>query len=372
MYLRLMAGTVFTLSLAGAVALGQHYTQTNLVSNESGAAVTDSDLVNPWGMSRSSSSPWWISDNGTGLATLYNGAGTKISIVVTIPAAVSGNTGSPSGTIYNGNSTDFLLGPGLPARFLFVTEDGTIAGWNPGAGLASGATPPSTMAVTMVKTTDGSVFKGMTSAYIGANTYLYVANFGKGRVDVYDNAFKRVHLGEDSFMDEEIPDDYAPFNVQTIGNDIVVSYAMKAAGATDETDGPGLGRIDLYSSSGRLLTRFQHGSWLNAPWGIALAPDDFGHFSHDLLVGQFGSGNVAAYDLATGHYKGLLEDASGAPIAIDGLWALSVGNVSTGNYNTASSPAAEVYFSAGPGNESGGLLGYLTAVSSELLKGNDQ
>ena len=95
-------------------------------------------------------------------------------------------------------------------------------------------------------------FKGMTSAYIGANTYLYVANFGKGRVDVYDNAFKRVHLGEDRFMDEEIPYDYAPFNVQTIGNDIVVSYAMKEAGATDETDGPGLGRIDLYSSSGRL------------------------------------------------------------------------------------------------------------------------
>ncbi len=372
-FLRLMAGTVFTLSLAGAVAFGQHYTLTNLVSNESGAAsVTDSDLINPWGMSRSSGSPWWVSDNGTGLATLYNGAGSKQGIVVTIPAAVSGKTGTPTGTIYNGSSTDFLLGPGLPARFLFATEDGTIAGWNPAAGLATGGTPPSTMAVTMVKTTDGSIFKGMTSAYMGTGLYLYVANFGKGRVDVYDTTFSRVHMGEDSFMDEGLPAGYVPFNVQAIGNDIVVTYAMKEAGMTDETDGPGLGRVAVFNAWGRLLTRLQHGTWLNAPWGLALAPTDFGRYSHDLLVGQFGSGNIAAYDLPSGRFDGLLEDSSGAPIAIDGLWGLNVGNASTGNYNAASAPAAEVYFSSGPGKESGGLVGTLTALPAELLKGNNQ
>ncbi len=371
-FLRLMAGTVITMSLAGAAAFGQHYVQTNLVSNAMGAPATDTDLVNPWGMSRSSSSPWWVSDNGTGLSTLYNGAGAKQGIVVTIPAAVSGNTGTPTGTIYNGVATNFLLGPGLPARFLFVTEDGTIAGWNSAAGLAPGATPPSKTAVTMVTRTDGSIFKGMTSGNIGTNTYLYIANFGKSRVDVYDTAFHRVHLGEDSFKDEEIPEDYAPFNVQAIGNDIVVVYAKKEAGSTDETDGVGLGRIDVYNSSGQLLNRFQHGSWLNAPWGIALAPTDFGFYSHDLLIGQFGSGNIAAYDLFSGRFKGLLEDASGAPIAIDGLWDISVGNASAGNYNAASAPATELYFSAGPGGESGGLLGYLTAVPAELLKGNNQ
>jgi len=370
-FLHRMAGTVLTLSLAGAAAFGQHYMVNNLVSSEVGVApAMDSDLINPWGMSRSSGSPWWVSDNGTGLTTLYNGAGTKQGLTVTIPAAVAGDTGSPTGTIYNGSSTDFLLGPGMPARFLFCTDDGTIAGWNPAAGLGTGGTPPSTMAVTMVKTTDGSDFKGMTSAYMGSGLYLYVANFGKGRVDVYDTAFAHIHMGEDSFTDEELPSDYAPFNIQAIGNDIVVAYAMKEAGKTNEAHGPGLGRVDVYNAWGHLLKRLQHGSWLNAPWGLALAPTDFGLYSHDLLVGQFGSGNIAAYDLISGRFERLLEDSNGAPIAIDGLWGLNVGNASTGNYNAASAPAAEIYFSAG--NKSSGLLGTITALPAELLKGNNQ
>lgn len=378
-FLRLMAGTALMLSLAGAVALGQHYMQTSLVSNESGAVTTDSDLVNPWGMSRSSSSPWWVSDNLTGLATLYNGAGTKQGIVVTIPAAVSGNTGSPTGAIYNGSSTNFLLGPGLPARFLFSTADGTIAGWNSGAGLASGATPPSKMAVTMVKTTDGSVYTGLTSAYSGANLYLYAANFTLGTVDVYDTTFTRVHFGEDRFRDDDLPENYVPFNVQAIGNDIVVTYALHEKGQMFETDGPGNGHVVIYSSTGRLLRRLEHGNWLNAPWGVALAPDDFGRFSHDLLVAQFAgggttqsSGYIAAYDMASGRLDGLLEDTTGAPLAINGIWAIAPGNASTGNYNATGAPAAELYFTAAQNRGAGGLLGYLTPVTSELTKGNDQ
>lgn len=370
--LRFAAGTAIMLSLASVVGLGQHYTQTNLVSNESGVApVTDPDLINPWGMSRGSGTPWWTSDNGTGLSTLYNGAGAKQGLIVTVPAAVSGNTGTPTGTIFNGSATDFLLAPGKQAIFLFSTLDGTISGWNPGVA--------ATTAVIKVKRTDGSVYTGLTSAYIGSAAYLYAANFGTGRVDVYDTAFNRVHFGEERFDDDRLPREYVPFNVQAIGNDIVVTYALHERGQMRETDGPGLGFVDIFSSTGVLLRRLEHGRWLNAPWGVALAPLDFGRFSHDLLIGQFAgggttesSGFIAAYDLATGRLDGLLEDKTGAPIAINGIWALSPGNASPNNYDAAAAPATEVYFTAGPDGGTGGLLGYLSAASTDLLKGNDQ
>src|SRR5713226_6549314 len=396
---RFAASTALAL-ITGAVCFAQHYAQTNLVSNTSGVApVTDPQLVNPWGLSRSSSSPWWISDNATGLSTLYNGAGAKQSLIVTIPQADPTNkntpTGSPTGTISNGSQTDFLLAPGKPAVFLFSTIDGTIAGWNPTVAVAQGAAPPSTQAVTVVKTTDGSSYTGLTSAFIDGKRYLYAANFTKGRVDVYDNAFQPVnlskghfdedssnnngHSSENSFEDERLPRSYVPFNVQAIGNDIVVTYVLHEEGSRFETDGPGLGFVDIYTSTGQLLQRLEHGDWLNAPWGVALAPLDFGRFSHDLLIGQFAGGGdtqsggfVAAYDLATGKFDGLLQDASGKPLVINGLWALSPGNVSPANNDAAAAPGAEMYFTAGPNHGSGGLFGYLTAVSGELTEGNSQ
>ena len=379
--LRFSSGTALALSMMGTVSFGQHYNQTNLVSNAPGVApVTDPELINPWGMSRGSGSPWWISDNGTGVSTLYNGVGTKQGLVVTIPAVVTGKQGTPTGTIFNGSPTDFLIAPGKQAIFLFSTIDGTIAGWNPGVA--------PNQAVTVVKTKDGSVYTGLTSAFVHDKLYLYAANFGKGRVDIYDSTFHRAHFGEESgeegggerrFEDDRLPPDFVPFNVQTIGNDIVVTYALHEEGSPFETDGPGLGYVDIYTSAGRLLVRLEHGDWLNAPWGVALAPLDFGRFSHDLLIGQFaGGGNtessgwIAAYNLTTGHFDGLLEDANGKPIAINGIWAISPGNASPGNYDAAASPAAELYFTAGPNHGSGGLLGYLTAVSTDLIKGNDQ
>lgn len=360
--------------------MGQLYNQTNLVSNTSGVApVTDPDLINPWGVSRGSGSPWWVSDNGTGFATLYNGAGAKQGLVVKIPAVVSGKQGTPTGTIFNDSSTDFLLAPGKPAAFLFATIDGTIAGWNPAVGLTMGMMPPSTNAVTAAKGAKGSVYTGLTSAFVDGKRYLFAANFGKGRVDIYDSAFNPLYFGEERFDDDRLPPDYVPFNVQTIGNDIVVTYALHQAGNPVETDGPGLGYVDVYSSEGRLQLHLEHGDWLNAPWGVALAPLDFGRFSHNLLIGQFaGGGNtessgwIAAYDLTTGRFKGLLENASGKPIAINGVWALSPGNASSNNYDAASAPAAELYFTAGPNQSSGGLVGYLSPVSTELIQGNDQ
>jgi len=400
MSLRFAAGALLALIMQ-VVCFAQHYKQTNLVSDTSGVApVTDPQLVNPWGLSRSSSSPWWISDNATGLSTLYNGAGAKQSLVVTIPQADPNNKntplGTPTGTIANSSQTDFLLAPGKPSLFLFSTIDGTIAGWNPTVAVALGAAPPSTHAVTVIKTSDGSSYTGLTSAFIDGKRFLYAANFTKGRVDVYDNAFHLVdlskqhfnedtadhdngHSAENSFADENLPHNYVPFNVQAIGNDIVVTYVLHEEGSPFETDGPGLGFVDIYTSSGRLLQRVEHGDWLNAPWGVALAPLDFGRFSHDLLIGQFAgggdtqsSGFIAAYDLATGKFDGLLQDASGKSLAINGIWALSPGNVSPANSDAAAAPAAQVYFTAGPNHGSGGLFGYLAAVSSELTEGNAQ
>ena len=392
MSLRFAASAVLVL-ITGAACFAQHYTQTNLVSNESGVApVTDPQLINPWGISRGSGTPWWVSDERTGLSTLYNGAGAKTSLIVTIPPADPTNkktpTGTPTGTIFNGSQTDFLLAPGKPSVFLFSTNDGTISGWNPAVA--------ATLAVIVVKTTDGSSYAGLTSAFINGKPFLYAANFNKGRVDVYDNAFHVVqlskeHFNQDSsngdgqsaennpFVDERLPHGYVPFNVQAIGNDIVVTYALHEEGSQFETDGPGLGFVDIYSSTGQLLQRLEHGDWLNAPWGVALAPLDFGRFSHDLLIGQFAgggdtqsSGFIAAYDLTTGKFDGLLQDASGKPLAINGVWALSPGNVNPNNNDAAAAPAGEMYFTAGPNHTTGGLLGYLTAVSAELTEGNDQ
>jgi uncharacterized protein (TIGR03118 family) len=262
-------------------------------------------------------------------------------------------------------------------------------------GVAQGSVPPSTRAVIMVRTTDGSSYTGLTSAFIDGNRFLYGANFTKGRVDVYDSAFHVVnlskehfdedpsdhdgHSSENAFVDESLPRDYVPFNVQAIGNDIVVTYVLHEEGARLEIDGPGLGFVDIYTSTGRLLQRLEHGDWLNAPWGVALAPLDFGRFSHDLLIGQFAGGGVtqssgfiAAYDLATGKFDGLLQDASGKPLTINGIWSLSPGNVSPANNDAATAPAAEIYFTAGPNHGSGGLFGYLTPVSTELTEGNSQ
>src|SRR5580698_6938086 len=371
---QLAASVTFALSLSSA-AFAQHYKQVNLDSNVAGAAEsTDSQLVNGWGLARSAGSTWWVSDEATGFATLYDGPGTKQSLVVTIPKSnpkdPSFPTGTPTGMIPNSNSTDFLLAPKKPAAFIFSTLDGTIAGWNPNVGIAPGANPPSTNAVTVVRTTDGSGYTGLTSASIDGQRYLYAANFLKGRIDVYDKAF----------TDNRLPRNFVPFNVQAVGNDIVVTYALHFAGDPFETPGPGLGYVDIYSSKGRLLRRLEHGDWLNAPWGVTLAPLDFGRFSHHLLVSNFSAGGttqsagfISAYDLATGKFDGLLEDASGKPLAINGIWSMSFANSATPNsYDPDEAPAAELYFTAGPNEATEGLFGYLIPVSTELVQGNSQ
>lgn len=290
------------------------------------------------------------------------------------PAPGSSDPGVPTGTVFNG-TTAFPLTPGNAARFLFVTEDGTISGWNP-------AVDP-TNAIIKVTTKD-AVYKGVAIASRGGDWFLYVTNFAKRRIEVFDSSFQRVHLGDDDhhhfsdnhdgdrhdgerFQDDRIPRSFSPFNVQNIGGDLYVTFAKRDPATNDDVAGPGFGYVDVFSPSGRLLRRLEHGPWLNAPWGLALAPGEFGAFTHNLLVGQFGSGEIAAYDVATGAFLGkVLKETGTEPLTIEGLWALGFGNgVGAGPLNT-------LFFTAGIEDETHGLFGSLTAVSGEQPLGNGQ
>jgi uncharacterized protein (TIGR03118 family) len=345
-----------TVGLSAQQTPTQHYKQTILVADTPGTGtVTDPNLVNAWGISRSSTSPWWVSDNGTGKATLYNGAGTPFPVasplVVTIPSGdPSANaTGTPTGQIFNG-TPGFRLSNGNPAAFLFVTEDGTLQGWNGGN------------TATIVKNSHGaSVYKGMAIAAIGPSYYIYAADFRKGRIAVFDSWFNPVQLGRQAFRDPFIPRSFAPFNIQNIGGNLYVAFALPDSERHDEVDGAGLGFVDVFSPLGRLLMRLEYGAWFNAPWGLTQAPSDFGEFSHDILCGQFGSGQIVAFDPVTGRFKGLLYNTANAPITIDGLWGLNFGADSTN-----SGPATTLFFAAGPGGEQHGYFGTITAVENVL------
>ena len=363
---------VMNLTGYATAQMTQHYKQTPLVSNRASLAPkVDANLVNAWGLARSSTSPWWVADNGTGVSTLYSGTGAIVPLVVSIPGPNSSTpSGTPTGVVFNGDPAAFLLTPTSRSIFLFVTEDGTISGW----------APPVTQSVIKVNNFDSSVYKGATIATVtdGAATksYLYVADFRKGKIAVFDAAFKPVTLvpdadGDDdrddhgkSFEDERLPHGFAPFNIQNIGGDLYVAFAKQDSARHDEVDGAGLGYVDVFSPRGRLLHRLEWGPWFDGPWGLALASGDFGAFSHDVLVGQFGSGKILAFDPVTGKFKGMLLGTDNSPIHIDGLWAIAFGNDATAG------PATTLFFTAGPDHESNGLFGSLTAV--ENAQGNHQ
>ena len=369
--LGLSALTFAVLTGAASAQNTQHYTQTNLTSNMSSLApVSDSNLINPWGLSRSSGGPRWVSDNGTGLATLYDGTGTAKSLVVTIPPAdPSTKTGSPTGTIFNGSSGFQVMGK--PSIFLFVTEDGTVSGWNPGVNLHK--------AVIAVNEKGKASFKGATIAtantHWGPQSLLYAADFRGARVQVFNSSFQRMGEIEERFQHHEneneggdddngIPEGYAPFNVQNIAGDLYVTYAKQDNTKLNEVDGAGLGFVMVYNAEGKRLHRLEHGDYLNAPWGVTLASSDFGAYSHDVLVGQFGSGEILAFDPADGHYLGKLVGGNNQAIQISGVWGLSFGN------GLGAGSATSLYFAAGINGEQGGLFGKITPV--ENVQGNDQ
>jgi uncharacterized protein (TIGR03118 family) len=316
------------------------FAQQNLVSNVPGlAAWTDPDLVNPWGIAFSATSPIWVSDNGSGKATIYDGAGIKQGLVVGIPAP-GGGAGAPTGQIFNPNSTDFG-----GAHFMFSTEDGTIAAWSGG-----------TVATLPVDNSSSlAVYKGLAIANNGGTNFLYATNFRAGRVDVFDNHFNPMG----SFTDASVPAGYAPFNIESVGGKLYVTFALQNAAKHDDVPGPGHGFLDVFNPDGSLVQRLVSAGSLNSPWGMALAPSSFGKLGGDLLVGNFGDGTINAFDSA-GNFVGQLDDAHGNPIVNMGLWGLAFGN---GAHGTST---GSLYFTAGipgppPGMvEDNGLFGAIT------------
>jgi len=367
-----------------AALLAQQYQKTNLVSDLGtlGAHTVDPKLKNPWGIARGpSGNPWWVSDERSGVSTLYNAQGTPANplnpgangLVVTIPPSVPPPAvGTPTGVVFNGSTNDFRVAPPGVAQtfFLFVSLDGSISGWDPAAN--------PTTAITEVSTK--SVFTGATIAQIGNERFLYVADLKDAKIKVYDSNFKEVAIGErhfdddmgfdddneEAFEDHELPRGFAPFNIQNIGGDLYVAYAKQDQAKTFVTAGTGLGFVDVFSPRGRLLMRLEHGNWFNAPWGLTLAPSDFGTFSHRILVGQFGSGEILAFDAVTGRFQGKLRDQNNNSIALKGLWGLAfgAGDQTSGAANT-------LFFNEGL-NGGSGLFGTLTPIATDIESGNGQ
>jgi uncharacterized protein (TIGR03118 family) len=326
------------------------YAQTNLVSDIPGVArITDPNLVNPWGVSELPNGPLWVSDNGTNVSTLYTGALngsplTPVPLVVKIPG------GAPTGQVFNGTK-GFVVRHGKQsgaALFIFASENGVIAGWNPTVGAVGTAT--STKAQVGVKVPN-AVFKGL--ATMGGR--LYATNFHSGQVDVFNSHFRRVFTAG-GFRDPRIPHGFAPFNITSIGGNLYVSYAKQDAQRHDDVAGAGHGFIDVYSPKGMLLHRLVRRGALNSPWGMVIAPSSFGTFSNDLLVANFGDGALNAFDPATGAFLGPLKNGDGNPIVISGLWGLILGDGAAGTPQT-------VFFTAGLAAESHGLLGTITPGS---------
>lgn len=308
------------------------YSQTNLVSNIPGmAAHTDPNLVNPWGISESSASPFWISDNGMGLATLYNSAGTPQTLVVTIPNP-GGGPSAPTGQVFNGT------GQFNGDNFLFATENGTIAGWRGALG---------TNAETLFNNSgSGAIYKGVTLATNAQGSYILAADFHNGHIDVFPSSGAGALPGQ--FTDPTLPAGYAPFNVQNVNGQVFVTYAKQGTGA-DEVAGPGLGFVSVFDANGNFVKRIASNGSLNAPWGVAVAPANWGSVGGDLLVGNFGDGMINAYAL-DGSFAGTLMGADGNPLLNDGLWGLTFGNGGNGG-----SPNS-LYVTAGLNDESDGLF----------------
>jgi uncharacterized protein (TIGR03118 family) len=304
---------------------------------------SDSDLVNPWGVSSSATSPFWVSDNGTGKATLYSvdpttNATSKVGLTVAIPGA-----GNVTGQAFNGAAASLQFGGD---SFLFAGEDGTISGWRAALG---------TTAETLQLPSSDNVYKGAAFATIGGEAYLYAANFKQGRIDVLPGSASAPPLAG-TFLDPNLPSGYSPFNIVHLGDSLFVSYAVQDQAKVEDVPGAGHGIVDEFSLQGVLVRRFASGGSLDSPWGIAVAPASFGSYAGDLLVGNLGDGTINAFEFLSAGFVGQLADGSGQPIAIDGLWSLISGN--DGNAGDSQS----IYFSAGPGGGVHGVFGVLEPV----------
>lgn len=331
--------------------MGTGYVATSLVSdfsagsNPYNSANVDPRLVNAWGIAFNPNGFVWVANEGTSTSTLYDGNGIAQSLVVSIPAGTAG-AASPTGIVYNGTA-DFVVsqaGMSGASIFIFVGQAGTVSGWSPGVNATSAVTVLDGAAA-------GAVYKGLALASSGGANFLYATDFHNARVDVFDATFSKV-VAAGGFVDPTLPAGYAPFGIQALGGSIYVAFAKQDAAAHDNVNGAGLGIVDVFDTAGHFLKRLVDvGGPLNAPWGLAVAPSGFGPLSNALLVGNFGDGRINAFNLTTGASMGTLNNAAGAPIAIDGLWGLAFGNGINGQ------PTNTLFFSGGPSAQTHGVYG---------------
>lgn len=317
------------------------FNQTDLVANIAGlgAPTIDPNLVNPWGIAFGSTGLLWVSNNGSGTATVYDANGVKQPLTVTLPSVSPGAAWAPTGVIFNA-TTDFVI-PGLgTSSFIFASENGWIAAWNTATG--------TTAHVVSDQSASGASYKGLAIAANAGVNFLYATNFRHNSVDVFDTGFNLVR----SFTDSTMAAGYAPFGIANIGGQLYVSFALRLApDSVDDAPGVGNGFVDVFNPDGTLARRFASNGVLNAPWAIVQAPSVFGSFGGAILVGNFGDGTIDAYNQATGVLIDVLRDGNGVPISINGLWGLSFGPA--GGTTT-------LYFASGPNNEANGLVGTLT------------
>jgi uncharacterized protein (TIGR03118 family) len=325
--------------------IASNFLMRSLVSDGAGAEHVDGKLINAWGIAFNPTGFVWVANNGSSTSTLYDGNGVPQTLVVAIPPS-SSSASNPTGIVFNGSASFQVTQNGVTgaSAFIFASENGTLSGWSP--------TVNRTNAILAVDTgAGGAVYKGLAIASFSGANYLYAADFRNNRVDVYDTNWNRVTLPGGGFTDPNLPAGYAPFGIQAIGGRIYVAYAQRTAGSIDETKGSGLGIVDVFDAGGALVRRLVTGGALNAPWGLAMAPANFGGASNLLLVANFGDGKINAYNADTGAFAGTLMKADRTPIVIDGLWGIAFGN------GVNNQPTNTLFFTAGPGDEAHGLYG---------------
>jgi uncharacterized protein (TIGR03118 family) len=352
---------------AGAQSAGA-YKVTNLISDGSVAAnFTDPNFINPWAISTSGT--WWISAEGSGfnyvVASTPNPG--SINFKVIIPPASGSTTapGAPSGSVTTAGAVGMLLPApnGTKANFLFSSTDGVISGWNSKLGAANAVTQ-----VVINNGAAGASYTGLAIVNTGTSSYILAANFGAGKaIEVYDSTFARTQLAG-SFTDPNLPAGYAPFSVHVLNGKVYVAYALRTSSAPyDTVDGPGNGAVSVFDTSGNFIARVATGGNLNSPWGVAIAPANFGIFGGSILIGNFGNGMINAYDPAGLSFRGTLTDASAKPLVYDALWELLPGGTTVGNTTSVSGGDPNtVYFTAGLSNEAHGLFG---AISNDTASG---
>jgi len=321
---------------------GGNYVANALVSDTAAtnALQHDPSLVNAWGLAFNPQGFSWVANAGTGTSTLYDGNGVAQTLVVTL------NQGNPAGIVFNGSAGFAITEAGKtgPAPFIFATLQGQISAWAP--------TVDGTHAFTIVDdSTAGAGFTGLAIDPDASGDLIYAADFAKGSVDVFASDFSPVTTAG-GFTDPTLPAGYAPFGIQQIADKLYVAYAQVDPATHRNASGAGLGLVDVFDRQGNLLTHLiPAGGALNAPWGIALAPANFGKFSNMLLVGNFGDGKINVYDPATGARSGTLSNNDGSPVVVPGLWALQFGN------GINAQPTNTLFYTAGPGAEQHGLYG---------------